>query len=118
MPGGGAEQVAFDVLLRAPASGRTPHVATIDQFRPDPENIEKCRRWLAGEGVTCYATDFGLACSAPCELFESLFGVSLKPVRPASPGRPPFEIVGEIRSPAEVADMIDQVSISAPPEFF
>ena len=65
--------VEFDILLKAPGSGKTPRVDNIDQFKPPAEDIAKCRRWLASQGVTCHSTDFGLACSATVEIFEALF---------------------------------------------
>ena len=112
------EEVAFDVLLRAPGAGSVPDVATIDQCRPDAEAVERCRRWFAARGVTTHATQFGLAGSTPRALFESLFGVRLKPVRPAVSGRPAFETIGKLQLPTEIADAIEQVTLSAPPEFF
>ena len=111
------ELVAFDVLLRSPASGRPPSVASIRQFRPPPEEIERCRRWFAERGVEAHATEFGLACRAPRKLFESLFHVSLKRAKP-TPGRPPFEFVGEPVPPKEIAGAIEQVTITAGPELF
>ena len=110
--------VSFDVLLRAPGSGRVPNLTTIDQFRPPAEAIEKCRRCLSADGVTCHATDFGLACTATRERFESLFRVRLRPVAGFAPGMPPFQIVGEIHLPQVIREDVKQITLSAPPEFF
>ncbi|UCE36200.1 MAG: hypothetical protein JSW00_11710 [Thermoplasmata archaeon] len=111
------DEVAFDILLRSPASGQQPSVSTIDQFRPPHEEIERCRRYLVSRGVEAHATEFGLACKAPRDLFESLFAVSLKPTKPVK-GTPPFKMVGEPKPPMEIAEAIEQITISAPPEFF
>lgn len=110
--------VSFDVLLRAPGSGSVPHLTTIDQFRPPAEAIEKCRHCLSAGGVTCRATDFGLACTATRERFELLFRVRLRPVTGCAPGMPPFEIVGEIHLPQAIEEDVEQITLSAPPEFF
>jgi len=111
------EEVVFDILLRSSASGKQPSVSTIDQFLPPPEEIERCRRYLVARGVEAHATKFGLACRAPCDLFELLFEVSLKPIRQTK-GDPRFEMIGQPNPPKEIADAIDQITISAPPEFF
>lgn len=110
------EGVSFDVRLRAPGSGHVPHVTTIDQCRPPAGAIEKCRRCLSTGGMTCHETDFGLACTATRERFESLFRVRLRPA--AAPGIPPFEIVGEIHVPQAIEKDVEEITLSAPPEFF
>lgn len=117
MPKESGETVGFDVLVRSPASGRSPTVASIREFRPDPKEIERCRRWFASRGVEAHPTEFGLACRAPRKLFESLFRVSLKPLG-RGPGRPPFEILGRPVPPGEIAEAIEQVTIAAGPELF
>ena len=111
------ELVSFDVLLRSPAAGKTPSTANIEEFRPPAEKIERIRSWFAKRGVDAYPIEFGLACRSTRKVFELLFRVSLKPVE-LSPGRPPFEIVGHPEPPKEIAQDIEQVTISAPPEIF
>ena len=109
--------IGFDILLKAPASGRTAHVENIDQFKPPPENIVKCQRWLAARGVTCHSTDFGLVCSAPAELFENLFSTKVKRSSNA-PGVPIWHCLSPPKAPSEIEEYVDQISISAPPEFY
>lgn len=111
------QTVQFDVLLKSPGSGQTPNVANIDQFRVAPETIEKCRRWLASQGVDCGATDFGLACRADKAVFERLFGTELRP-RTKAPGTPPWQCVSAPQAPPEIREYVEQVSIPAPPELF
>ena len=109
--------VDFEVLLRTAGEGRLATAHNIDQFRADPENAERCRRWLHAKGVKASATDFSLACSAPAAVFESLFGVKLVPVR-AAPGHLPWRVKGTIRVPPEIAPLVEDVTLSPPPEFF
>jgi hypothetical protein len=109
--------VGFDILLKAPASDRTPHIDNIAQFKPPPENIVRCRRWLASRGVTCHSTDFGLACSATTKLFEILFSTKVKRSKSA-PGVPCWHCSSPPKAPREIEEYIDQISISVPPEFY
>jgi hypothetical protein len=109
--------VEFDILLKAPGSGKTPHVDNIDQFKPPAENIAKCRRWLASQGVTCHSTDFGLACSATAEVFEALFSTKLERISSA-PGAPCWGCTSPPQAPDEIEDYVDQISIAAPPELY
>jgi len=109
--------IGFDILLKAPGSGKTPHVGHIDQFKPPPENIVKCHRWLTSKGVTCHSTDFGLACSASAELFEKVFSTKVKRSKSAS-GVPSLSCSSPPKAPRDIEEYVDQISISAPPEFF
>jgi len=109
--------IHFDILLRSAGSGKTPDVSNIDQFRPPPENIEKCRCWLASKRITCHSTDFGLACSASVELFETLFSTKVKRSG-LGPGMPPWHCSSPPKGPREIEEYIDQISISAPPELY
>jgi hypothetical protein len=117
MPNQSEDPVSFDILLRSPASGKQPSVSTIDQFRPSHEAIEKCRRYLIKRGVEVHATEFGLACTAPRNLFESLFKVTLEPLN-SLPGTPRFGILGHPKPPKEISKMIELITISASPELF
>lgn len=112
-----SNMVEFDILLKAPGSDKTPHVDNISQFKPPAENIAKCRRWLASRGVTCHSTDFGLACSAPAELFEALFSTKLERSSPA-PGVPCWHCSSPLQAPPEIEEYVDQISIPAPPELY
>jgi len=111
------DKIEFDILVHAERSGKTPSVSNINQFRPRVEDIEKCRRWLAGKGVDCYITDFGLACSASPELFESLFSTKVDQSEP-SMVKAPWRLVKEPKPPPEIADCIEQITITMPPELF
>jgi hypothetical protein len=112
-----SETVEVDILLKAPASGKTPSVQNIEQFKPPPEDIAKCLRWLASQGVTCHSTDFGLACSAPVETFEALFSTTLERTG-AAPGKPCWACSSPPQAPREIERYVDQISISAPPELY
>ncbi|MHC4640345.1 MAG: protease pro-enzyme activation domain-containing protein [Planctomycetota bacterium] len=109
--------IEFDILLKPAGSSKTPDLVNIEQFQPSPADIEKCRRWFISKGVTSYATDFGLACSAPAKLFEELFQTKVKQSAPA-PGTPAWQCSPEPKAPSEIKNYIDQISISVPPELF
>ena len=109
--------VEFDILLKAGASGKTPRLDNIDQFKPPAENVAKCRRWLASKGVTCHSTDFGLACSATAEIFEALFSATLER-SDSGPGVPCWHCSSPPQAPQEIERYVDQISISAPPELY
>jgi hypothetical protein len=109
--------IGFDILLKAPGSGKMPHVDNIDQFKPPPENIIKCHRWLASRGVKCHSTAFGLACKASAELFEILFSTKVK-LSESESGAPCWHSLSLPKAPREIEQYIDQISITAPPEFY
>lgn len=108
--------VAFDVLLKASTEAE-PNLATVPALRVSPEVVNRCRLWFGRRGVEVYSTDFGLACRAPRSVFESLFGVHLERTE-ESPGMPNFAIKGSIRMPSEIAEFVDQITLTASPEFF
>ncbi len=87
-------------------------VQTIGRFRADPDAAERGRRWLQARGVTVHATAFSLACSAPPEVFESLFNVKLSAAGAA------WKVAGKIRVPEEIAPLVEDVTLPQPPEFF
>jgi hypothetical protein len=109
--------VSFEVVLRTPGSGRIPTVQNLDQFRPDPEKLEFVRRWLHARGVVAHTTGFGLACSAPATVFESLFGAQLRPAEEVA-GAAAWQLDGPIRLPAEIAGLVEEVVLSRTPELF
>lgn len=111
------DNIEFDILVRAEASGEIPNIKNIDRFRPDPEDVEYCRRWLYSNGVTCYITEFGLVCNASRQLFESLFSTQVKPSKQRS-GKPPWQLLNDPVPPPEIADYIEDVTVSVPPELF
>ncbi len=110
------DKVKFNILIRS-SGDSFPHVSTIKQFRPSPGIIEKCRILLAKKGVVCNNTDFGLSCSTSRELFESLFSTQLLP-SDLKPGIPPWRCTKEPQPPKEIAQHVEQITISAPPEYF
>ncbi len=110
-------EVSFDVTLKGAGLGTTAGLATIDDLRPPQEAIERCVRWLAAKGVAAHATAFGVACSAPPALFESLFGVTLRRVDDR-PSRPSYEASGEPAAPGEIADIVEAITLAGEPELF
>lgn len=112
-----AETVTFDVLLHPSGAPVEPDVRTVAALRPAPEDIVRCRQWFAARDVEAYDTAFGLSCSAAHHVFESLFGVTLRaPTDPAVSAVP--EIIGCVEPPAEIADLVEQVTLTRPPELF
>lgn len=109
--------VAFEVLLRSNGAGRTPTSRNLDQFRADSEVAERVRRWLHARGVTAHSTEFTVACTAPRKIFESLFGVRLRP-RKEITKLGCWAVQGEIRIPEEIADLVEDVTLSVMPEIF
>jgi len=112
-----SDKIEFDVLIRNKATDETPDVNSIDLSRPEPEDIEKCRQWLVGMGIACFATEFGLACSASRELFESLFSTRLEPLE-KRPGRSRWQLQRDPKPPVEIADYVKEITLSVPPELF
>jgi len=112
-----SDKIEFDVLVRSEAYSETPDVNNIDLFRPEPGDIEKCRQWLVGKGAACYPTEFGLACSASRELFESLFSTRFEPFEQRA-GKPQWRLRRDPKPPAEIAEYIKEITLSVPPELF
>jgi hypothetical protein len=110
-------KIQFDVIVRSEASGETQDARNIDQFRPEPEDIEMCRQWLARKGVVCYPTEFGLACSASRKIFESLFSTRLEP-QEQRPGKARWRLQKVPKAPAAIADYIKGITLSVSPELF
>lgn len=108
--------IDFDILVRNEAPGETPNVHNIDKFRSDPEEIETCRRWLHRQGVSCHATEFGLACIAPCDLFESLF--STKVLCSKQSGKTTKQLSTNPTPPDEIAVYIASVTLTVAPDLF
>lgn len=111
----GHERVQFDVLIKSSASGKTPSLENIEEFKPDSNHIEICLRWFRSQGVSVYATDFGLAGETSSATFEKLFKVSLIPAESKGNG---WTIEGVLHIPAPIADYIDQITLTAPPELY
>lgn len=113
------DRVEFDVLLKAPTGyvERPVDVETVSARRPSAETIERCRQWFEGQGIVCHPTAFGLACSAPRPLFESVFGVEVIETG-GGPGRPPLEMSRPAQVPDVIEEMVEQITIGAAPEMF
>ncbi len=109
--------VQFEVLIHARDSGQVPSVATIDSFKPDPADLIHAKRWFTEQGITAHQTDFGLVCSAPKNIFESIFDVTLTENENQS-SQVAFNIVGQISAPSELKDIIEQVTLSVQPEYY
>lgn len=119
MPNSPAPLVYFDILVRAvrPGPGRKARLSNLEEFRPSDEDVEKCRRMLAARGVTCHFTGFGLACSVPRELFESLFSARLEAHR-TEQGMMFWKPSSEPKPPEELASLVEQITIARPPDLF
>lgn len=109
-------ELAFEILAKDAGAGEASPPAR-EGGRPSAETIERLRRYFTGRGVRCHPTAFGLVGYASLEVFEKLFGVQL---RPGAKGvsQPPFEMDGEPTPPAEVAGLIELVTIPGAPELF
>ncbi len=111
------DRVEVEILLK-PAGGEMPaHVGAISTQRPDPGNVERCRRWFAAKGLDAYATDFSVVCSGPKTLIEEVFGVKLT-ATDGRPGTPPFWAEPGIAPPADLAELIESVALPGRPDFF
>jgi len=112
-----SETVSFDVLMRLPADEAVPTADTVAGLRPNPADLERCRRWLLNQGIVAHNTGFGFACSMPRDRFEALFRARLE-AEPAAVGRPPWRFATGPRIPEEIADLIGRITLSAQPELF
>ena len=110
------DQVEIEILLKPAGPGRPADISTVSSLKPDPGKIERCRRWFAGRGLTAYSTDFGLVCAGPKALVEEIFGVGLA-AADGPPGTPPFAAEGAFVAPAELADLIDSITLPGRPVF-
>lgn len=118
---GSSDSIEFSVLLRSPATdaGLDASAATaesLENYYPAPDAIESCGRWLAGAGVTCHPTNFGLACSAPRKLLEELFSTRLE-ISESATG-PKYKFAVDPTIPAPIAGTVHRITIEAAPEFF
>jgi hypothetical protein len=111
------ETVSFDILLRSAGSGEEPDMAIIDRFHAAPADVMRCRRWLEDHQATVHVTEFGLSCAMAKDRFESLFEVALNPTE-HRPGEPQFQMSSSPKSPPEIEDLVDQITIMGEPEFF
>lgn len=112
------EKKAIDFNILLGKSGGLPVLETVDEYRADPETVESCARWLAKHGVTAYATQFGLACSAPRETIETLFQTSLTTEKDARPSFPAHDFASPPRIPDTFPAETAEITISVEPEFF
>lgn len=117
----GKSVIKFNILLRSPATdtgldSSAVRADTVKKLYPAPDEIESCRRWLAGEGVTCDPTSFGLACSAPQKLLERLFSTRLK--ESESPVGPKYKFAVTPTIPEPIAGKINGITLEAAPELF
>ena len=110
-------EVMFDILLRSAGSGRLPDRENVHDFYADAENVEKCRQWFAEHNIVLHATPFGLSGSTTREQFETVFAAKLEPYD-TGPELTNYRIVIEPRPPVELAEMIDQITITTSPELF
>ena len=111
--------INIDVLLHSgkELSSKVPDIHSIDTYKPPAEIIERCRRFLLSQGLDCYATDFGLACSSSKLVIEKLFQTELTQEY-LEDGRVQWKFLKEPVFPEQIRLYIRQLTISAPPEFF
>ncbi len=110
--------VAFDALLRPAGGVETPTVENIGAFYAPPESVEKCRKWFAERGILCAANRFGVSGQMSRAEFEEIFVVELIPATAPAAGMPVYRVEGQIQIPPELANEIDQVTVSGSPELF
>ena len=110
--------ICFDVLLRGETDDITVASANLDKLRPPAEAIERCFRWLAEQGVICHRTDFGLACEAKVDLFESLFGVQVTRQQGSESAPPTYLLSDTPQPPPKIGQLVSQVTVAEPPTFF
>ena len=110
------DRVEIEILLKPAGSGGPADIRTVSALKPDPGEIERCRRWFAERGLTARSTDFGLVCAGPKAVVEATFGVKLVAAG-GPPGTPPFSTQGAFAAPAELADAIDSITLPGRPEF-
>ena len=108
--------VRFDVLLKPLSGSETPRPGNIELFKPAPEAIEKCLRWFQNNQITVYLTEFGLSGETTRAKFESIFKTKLA-LDPNAGEGPPFSMSPEPHFPIELAPFIDQITLSATPDF-
>jgi hypothetical protein len=113
----GEKTIQFDVLIKGRPGDREPSLANIEYFKPASDDIEKCKRWFEKNAIAVYATEFGLSGETTKEHFESIFKIRLTPMRSDSIG-PPFKMSSDPHLPEEIAELIEQITLSVPPEFF
>jgi hypothetical protein len=113
----GEDTIQFDVLIKGRAADREPSVGNIENFKPTPDDIEKCRRWFEKNAISVYATEFGLCGETTKKHFESIFKIRLTPTSSDSIG-PAFKMSSDPHLPDEIAVLIDQITLSALPELF
>ncbi len=111
------EIIQFDVLIKGQGGRQRPDLKNIQYFKPAPDDIEKCRRWFEKKAVTVYPTEFGLSGETTKKHFESIFKVRLI-LADSRAAEPPFRMSSEPHLPDEIAELIDQITLSAPPELF
>ena len=110
------ENITFEVLLK-PAGSSEPSIATIDELRPEAGRIEFCTRWLIRQGFEAHPAQFSITCTGELGLFERTFGVEAKSVGPRT-GEPEYELSGKPTVPTAIGDHVEEITVSASPEFF
>lgn len=111
------DEIMFDVLLRSAGSGHLPTTHNVEEFYAAAEDIEQCRKWFAERAINLHTTRFGLSGSAPKEQFETIFAAKLALIK-SKPGEAEYSVVIEPKPPAELADLIERITVTAQPAFF
>ncbi len=112
-----SNEIEFEILLRPRDRSREVDSSAGVSRHAAPDEIERCRQWLAAQGVVVYPTSFSLVCRAACELFEKVFETKLEPTG-IEAGSPAWKYVQKPRIPNEIAECVVDVTVAARPELF
>ena len=98
--------------FRESASG--PLEGDLQKLKATPEARVQVRRYFEKHGFRVYEDDLGLTLTleAPRDVFVSVFDVDRAKLDANPLDQPP------LKAPAELAKLIDQIVLSAAPEFF
>lgn len=94
-------RIQVEITVKAPSRPEVVTAANVHEAKPRPEDIERCRRWVAARGLDAFATDFTVVCEGTPEQIADLFGDAEQPV-----------------APLEIAEFVDQVTVPRPPDLF
>lgn len=110
--------INFDILFDEKVKDETArNVPSIDKHKPPFEIIEKCRRFLVENGITCHAHDFGLSCSAPRSVIEKVFRTELI-YNSENSNLGYWSFSHSPKIPDEIRKDISQITFPPPPELF
>lgn len=104
------KHISFDVVIKRNEDVQgNPPTNNPEAIKPSPEIIEKCRRFLADQGITCKVTEFGLSCSATKPAIESVFATEIAEI-PAIASANKWEFIREPVIPDTMKAHVRQIS--------